>query len=602
MNIARLSAPSLLSALPFETADPTADFTGQALIAFTYDDGLRSTLDHAVPLHLDYRIPATLAVIAGRLLGKVHWPRHIKPWEAVELSRLGFEIAAHGMSHATPYRDMTVQELKQDLTESKALLDGMVVGDKGVTSLCIPFSSYNDEIVARALKHYTEVRTCNSKMNRLTAKRGLLYSFGMQNTTTPEAFRDIVVRAVAERAVLIITMHGVVDGPGNRPRVAGKYEVTRDFLRQCLDHVVGLGRETILPFRMDQLALFRARVQKTGASATHTPAQVATAQDTPAPGPAAKGATAGPGLSAPRIDTVTCHRLAGNDDYRITLHRNTMDKGITLVSFGGLPSGISSKGFGTAFALKNGYDAIYVAQAAGSQYQGLSIEEFTEAIAPVVQGRRVVAYGSSLGAYCALYYGGAIDAQIISSAPKNSAHPSMLKKKYADLDFRHRDVVETPRSSKRPVVLYDPYREEETNFIESQVRPAYPDGHYLRFPFAGHTVLDTLLRAGKLSGFIRAIIEEDRILQPDLSTGTSAIWNAEVGRKLMREGNPEKAELFLTRSLDLEPTKSGLEWLIRLRLKQGNIAEARRLLDAVATPAGIKLPLSGAERKLLDKT
>jgi hypothetical protein len=71
--------------------------------------------------------------------------------------------------------------------------------------------------------------------------------------------------------------------------------------------------------------------------------------------------------------------LVDHPDYKITLHQkgeNPTDK--LLITFGGQPSGIAERGFGTDFCLSRGWDTIYVAQRQGSQYQGLPIKTFYE--------------------------------------------------------------------------------------------------------------------------------------------------------------------------------------------------------------------------------
>lgn len=39
----------------------------RGIVVFTYDDGLKNNFTNAVPLHLEYSIPATFALIADRV-------------------------------------------------------------------------------------------------------------------------------------------------------------------------------------------------------------------------------------------------------------------------------------------------------------------------------------------------------------------------------------------------------------------------------------------------------------------------------------------------------------------------------------------------------
>lgn len=70
--------------------------------------------------------------------------------------------------------------------------------------------------------------------------------------------------------------------------------------------------------------------------------------------------------------------LADHDDYQITLHRRETLREPLVLTFGNLPSRKTASGFGTDFLLKHGYDTIYVAQRAGTQYQGLPAYRFDE--------------------------------------------------------------------------------------------------------------------------------------------------------------------------------------------------------------------------------
>lgn len=99
--------------------------------------------------------------------------------------------------------------------------------------------------------------------------------------------------------------------------------------------------------------------------------------------------------------------LAAHDDYLITLHHaEKPEVGPLVITFGGQPSKRTPEGFGTGFCLANDWDTIYVAQRAGTQYQGLDASTFRDAVAPVADGRDTVCYGSSLGGYAALFWRG----------------------------------------------------------------------------------------------------------------------------------------------------------------------------------------------------
>jgi peptidoglycan/xylan/chitin deacetylase (PgdA/CDA1 family) len=78
-------------------------------VAITFDDGYRSFLKVALPLLHEYRMPATVFVVSGYCGRYNEWRSPLKSlphleilsWaEVLEVSRAGFAIGAHTVSHA----------------------------------------------------------------------------------------------------------------------------------------------------------------------------------------------------------------------------------------------------------------------------------------------------------------------------------------------------------------------------------------------------------------------------------------------------------------------------------------------------------------------
>lgn len=287
---------------------------------------------------------------------------------------------------------------------------------------------------------------------------------------------------------------------------------------------------------------------------------------------------------------MTSQTLADSDGYRITLHRAARPARRVLVTFGGQPSGLSDSGFGTDFALEQGYDTVFVAQAHGTQYQALPLETFAGAVAPVLEGRDVCAYGSSLGAWAALYYGGSIDARILAAAPMLPAHPAMNNRAYRDLPLTHRELWQVPRSRHAPVIAYDPELEKDAQMVAMAVA-AYPDARLVPLPFAGHTVLVTLSRARLLKPFVLGVIERDEIIALELPTETSAIWHTQKGRKAMQARDPESALHHFLTALDLEPARNTLSMALNLLLREQRMDAAQALIDRAEASGNLRLTI-----------
>lgn len=201
-----------------------------------------------------------------------------------------------------------------------------------------------------------------------------------------------------------------------------------------------------------------------------------------------------------------CYVVADEENYRVTSYKQ--GSSIVFITFNTTRTTKESVGFGVGFCLANGYDVISISQDNDTQYQSLSRENFVNIVSPYIKDKEiVVCYGSSLGGYCALYYGGAIDCKIIAASPKNSAHPSFKLKKYDSLHFNH--DFKMPESKSKAFIIYDPKRGSDRSFIDELVRPVFKNAEYLDLPFAGHAVLHYIKDVGKLKSLILDITHND---------------------------------------------------------------------------------------------
>ncbi len=274
----------------------------------------------------------------------------------------------------------------------------------------------------------------------------------------------------------------------------------------------------------------------------------------------------------------TSQILKETSGYRISHHTGEESAQVLLITFGAVSSGITTRGWGTQFALKQGYDNIYVAQREGSQYQDLPLEAFREAVAPVAADYdRVVTYGASLGGYAAVYYGGVIDAEIIAVSPHNSAHPLIHRRSFRKLPFAHSEIKDNPVSSKPPIVVHDPTLPNDNAFIDYLIRPAYPDLQTVEIPHGGHALLNTLKADGVLKEFIVPLLERREVVPVELRREKSRIWNAEYGRDLLQQDRWEEAEKHLRASVELKLNKHAARSLAKLYGRSGRRSEMQEL-------------------------
>ncbi|HCH27812.1 MULTISPECIES: polysaccharide deacetylase family protein [Psychrobacter] len=543
------------------------NFHDQALITFSYDDGRRNNFDIALPLHEKYGVNPSFAIIAGRTIDPEWWHRHMTPWEVSNAHERGAEIVSHGLNHKLKFTDLNSQELDLELNYSKDILKGLTSREQeNIETICIPFSASNTEVLEKAYNSYQLVRIHGKKLNPIRSTKSLIYSFGLNNKHTFEDIKSLIDNAIVEKKWLVLMLHGVVEGD----EAHGTYDITENLLNMILKYVREKSEETILPVTFKEVLQIREDNKKTE-------------------------------FYTPDIYKEGIYPIAESEGFLITYHKNKGNSNKVVLSFGGLPSKKTQTGFGSSFIMSLGYDHIFVAQEALSQYQKLSLSDFVAAVKPYIKDKEAYTYGSSLGAYAAIYYGSAIDAHIIASAPKNSAHPSMRKNKFENVVFNHDELVNIPKSDKPPLILFDPYRDEERKYIENYVLPAYPKSKLIKLPFAGHTVLNTLKESGLLKNFVTTYIEKGICLPLKINEEESYIWNGEKGRYFLRHSMYEEAILHFKKSLEIKMNVEAVNGLASTYCKSENKDQAVALIEDYFDKTGSLKGISPSNRNLLSR-
>lgn len=267
--------------------------------------------------------------------------------------------------------------------------------------------------------------------------------------------------------------------------------------------------------------------------------------------------------------------IVSEDDYLITLHQPQERKSDKLIiNFGGVDSKLTPAGFGTDWCMKYGFDSLYVAQQAGTQYQRLSLEAFADAVAPVINGREVVCYGSSLGAYSSLYYGGILNARIVAASPMLPAWPALKRKKFA-VPVVHRAIKDTPLSRRSPIVIYDPHVRDDRTIMTDLVLPAYPNARIIEVPYGGHAVLKAISQVQRLSPIIHAMIEDDQIIDIRMPDDTSHQWLLQRAMAI-RSKEPGLAQHYFEKALAILPNQSIISNLVKHLLQNKQLAEAEQ--------------------------
>lgn len=247
-------------------------------------------------------------------------------------------------------------------------------------------------------------------------------------------------------------------------------------------------------------------------------------------------------------DTLIATNLSEGDNFRLLFFNNQSD--VTFITFNGTQSRKKSPLFALKYCYKKGYNLISVNQDGDSQYQDLSLKIFRNAVSGHLTSNNFT-YGASLGGYCALYYGGVINANVISISPKNSAHPGFVKARFKGFKFKHQNLKDVINTTGAISVFYDPYKVEDVRFIDTLIRPYIGNADFYPLPHAGHQLLRYVKEVGSLTQLIDSLVEGKCVaVEKDVENST---YLAEKAWFLYKNDKVDEAKSMAERSMGIFP-------------------------------------------------
>ncbi len=239
--------------------------------------------------------------------------------------------------------------------------------------------------------------------------------------------------------------------------------------------------------------------------------------------------------------------------------------------------------FGQDFLRRIGVDIVAVRKKDENFYQPLSREVFVAAVQPLL-GRygRVVAYGSSLGAYAALYYCRDIACEVVASSPRVSTHPRFGAKVWQQkIAFSHQPFDARVQPRCRAIIIFDPRDTIDRRYIDSEVLPQFPQALVMRVPYSGHPSNHFLSEIGFIAPFVRAVIAgTDHPPLDRRQRVRSATYFQVLAALCLQRQKPRWADALIERSLALN-AKSLLAHRTQgeLRMHQRRWSEATTALE-----------------------
>ena len=206
------------------------------------------------------------------------------------------------------------------------------------------------------------------------------------------------------------------------------------------------------------------------------------------------------------IYTIPDNILYESENIKITEYDQGSDK--TFITFNSAHTDKSSDPFGGAFVLSQGWNLISVRKHNRNPYQDLSLQVFEDIVRPRIAQKRVFTYGTSLGGYSSIYFGGMINATIIAGAPKLSLITSS-NIRYKNVDYKHIPIKDTVKSVNPVYIIYDPLVSWDVEFIKKHILPGYPLANFLPVKGGTHLVIEKLLERNLLKDTIRDLVNHN---------------------------------------------------------------------------------------------
>lgn len=190
---------------PTQPTEPTEPRASGAMVSVTFDDGLLSQYDNALPVLRANGIPATFYVVSGLIgISTTMTSAQVRTVQAA-----GNEIGSHTVTH----RDLTTlsgPELTAELANSKAALEAQF---GTVRALAYPYGATNATVAAAAARYYSSARTTDGGYN---GPGGIdAYRLQTRYVTTGTTASDVagwLRQAAGSGSWVVLVYHGVQNG------------------------------------------------------------------------------------------------------------------------------------------------------------------------------------------------------------------------------------------------------------------------------------------------------------------------------------------------------------------------------------------------------
>lgn len=283
------------------------------------------------------------------------------------------------------------------------------------------------------------------------------------------------------------------------------------------------------------------------------------------------------------------HGLFGNGHTGVEyLTRSTpSDKlAVTFSHYGHLD--LSLPGFAEDFLLKRGYDVLTLKCNINNWFQDFSAEELQAIVRQLPDYEEVIAYGSSMGGYAAIYFSAALNARTcIALSPQYSIDPRIVPfegrwlEDAKRISFTHAELANMVKQSQTTYyVLYDPATQDKQHVdlmlaASNRVIP-------VQVPFSGHPSGLVLQEMGLLADTFDNLVK-GRV--PDLKAkmregrSKSASYLYALAQKCLSKGHHRTAEGLIAKASEITDRPDIILGYSRILLQQGKVGSALESLN-----------------------
>lgn len=116
----------------------------QATICLFFDDAWANQYEETLPVLLEHEFTATFGVITGRIgTGENFW-RYMNEDELKNLADHGMDIACHTKTHPHLTDNLTDEQLREEIIESKKYLESL---DFEINTMVYPYYEWDDRVI-----------------------------------------------------------------------------------------------------------------------------------------------------------------------------------------------------------------------------------------------------------------------------------------------------------------------------------------------------------------------------------------------------------------------------------------------------------------------